>query len=78
VLDDTNKVVYSPDTRAAKAGLIGFALPTGEVAPPLSVPWSSIAMLGGLLAVIALLLVLVSRKADPVNRPVPTPRRRRA
>jgi hypothetical protein len=78
VYDEANHVVYTPDVRAGRAGLIGFAIPSGEVLPAVTVPWSSLALVGGLLAAFFLVFFMVGRKADPINRPAPITRRRRA
>jgi len=73
VYDETNRVVYTPDVQAMKASLAGFAIPV----PPsgwlafLNVAWPyALILLVGLL-----LFVFLMRSADPIRRPVPTPRR---
>lgn len=73
--DESNGVVYTPDTRAGKAGLAGFKLPSGE--PSFSVSPLAVAELAGVLAVIMLIMFVVGRLADPVRRPAPLPSRRR-
>lgn len=69
VYDEANNLVYTPDTRPGKAGMASFQLPTGEV--PFESLLPSIWPLAAGLAVIALMLLLVGRGADPKLRPAP-------
>jgi hypothetical protein len=74
-LDEATQTVYTPDVRAGTAGLVAFALPTGE--PAISIdPWA-VGELGVILGVIALVVVVIGRGGDPANRPEPIPPRRR-
>lgn len=74
--DETNGIVYTPDTRPGKAGIAGFGLPSGQ--PTLSASPADLAYFGALLAVAALAMFVVGRQADPVRRQEPTAPRRRA
>jgi hypothetical protein len=66
VYDKTSDVVYSPDTRANKAGIVGFRLPATPS------PWLSalIALwpFAALLAVFGLFFSFLARSADPARR----------
>ena len=75
-LDEQHGTVYTPDTRAGKAGLMAFDLPNGE--PPISIDSSALVEIGAAIAVIVLVMLWIGRHSDPVNRPAPLPRRRRA
>lgn len=70
--DETNQVVYSTDGRANKAGITSFHLPA---VPP---AWLGFLMTVGPfavgLAVLALLIFLVARSADPARRESPAPK----
>lgn len=70
--DQTNEIIYTPDTRLNKAGLTSFRLPpSGQVSPSFVM---SLVVLGILAAVIGLVLFLLARSADPIRRRVPTPK----
>jgi len=75
VYDETNHLVYAPDTRAGMAGLDSFSMPTGGLS--LNASWADIAIFGILLGAVAVFMFLVGRHADPINRQEPIPRRRR-
>lgn len=69
VLDETNDVVYSPDTRANQSGIAGTPRPSGvQGATP-----ASIAVYGGMVVVFALVFWFVMRSGDPVRRRAPAP-----
>jgi len=74
--DEQHGTVYTPDTRAGKAGLMAFDLPNGE--PPISIDSSALIEIGAAIGVIVLVMLWIGRHSDPVNRPAPLPRRRRA
>ena len=69
--DETNGVVYTPDVRSGRVGLASFQPPTPDQALASALP--SLAPFLGVLAVVALLIVLIGRGADPIRRPMPTP-----
>ena len=73
--DETNNVVYTPDTRPYTAGVASFTLPD----KPLLLPqWvSTVATAGFYVAVLAafgLLFLFIARSADPARRPKPKER----
>ena len=70
--DETNEIVYTPETRINKAGLTSFRLPPSDQLSPSFV--MSLVMLGILAAVIGLVLFLLARSADPIRRRVPAPK----
>lgn len=74
VFDDTNKLIYTSDTRAGKAGLDSFAMPSGQ--QTLSASWADIVIFAGLLLAVIVVMLLIGRHADPINRPEPVRRRR--
>jgi DNA-binding beta-propeller fold protein YncE len=68
--DETNKVVYTPDIQANKAGLAVFAMPVPTSGwPALLDAWPYAA----LLVVFGLVFFFIMRSADPIRRPVPAP-----
>ncbi len=70
--DETNQVVYSTDGSANKAGITGFHLPA---TPPAWLGFlMAIGPYAGGLAVLALLIFLVARSADPARRESPAPK----
>ena len=73
VFDETNRLVYAPDTRAGTAGLDSFSMPSGDLS--LNASWSDIAILAVLLVAVAVVMLLVGRHADPINRQEPITRR---
>lgn len=76
VYDETNRIVYTPETRQGKAGLAGFDLPSGQ--PTLTASGTEIGLFASLVAAVAWVMFVVGRQADPIHRPAPLPRRRRA
>ena len=71
LLDETNDVVYSPDTRPNQSGVAGSPRPSSlQGASP-----STIAVYAAAAVVFALVFWFVMRKGDPVQRhgPVPSP-----
>ena len=77
-LDEASQIVYAPDTRPGTVGLVAFAIPTQE--PGFSIDTSAAIEIGVILSVVALVVVMIGRGGDPVNRPepLPPPRRRRS
>jgi hypothetical protein len=77
-LDEATQLVYSPDTRPGTIGLVAFAVPTQE--PGFTIDTPSLVEIGAILFVVALVVVVIGRGGDPVNRPepLPAPRRRRS
>ncbi len=74
--DETNKIVYTPNTTAKNASIASFAMPV----PPKPLPgWlaflANVWPLAVLIAVLGLLFTVVGRSADPVRRPPPSPKR---
>ena len=69
--DETNGVVYTPDVRPNRVGLASFQPPSPEQALASALP--SLAPFLGVLLIIAILIVIVARGADPIRRPMPTP-----
>ena len=73
VYDETNRVVYTPDVKAKKASLAGFAIP---VPPSGRLAFLSVAWPYALILLVGLLLfTFLMRSADPIRRPVPAPKR---
>ena len=73
VYDETNRVVYTPDVKAKKASLAGFAIP---VPPSGWLAFLSVAWPYALILVVGLLLfTFLMRSADPIRRPVPALKR---
>jgi DNA-binding beta-propeller fold protein YncE len=72
VYDETNRVVYTPDVQAKKTSVAGFPIPVPPSGLPafLNLAWPYALIL----AAVALLLGFLMRGADPIRRPVPTPR----
>jgi WD40 repeat protein len=70
--DETNGVVYTPDIRPNRVGLASFQPPSADQALASAIP--SLAPFLGVLGVIALFIALVGRGADPIRRPMPTPK----
>jgi hypothetical protein len=71
--DETNRVVYTPDIQAKKAGLAGFAIPVpaSGLLAFVKVAWPyALIFAGGVL-----LLGFLMRSADPIRRPVSKPKR---
>ncbi len=68
--DETNDIVYTPDSRPNTVGIASFR-------PPATTPgWETSVLTigpfaGGLAALVLLMFVLVGRSADPVRRQVP-------
>ena len=63
--DETNDVIYTPDTRLGSAGIASFSLSASQT--PLSY-LPSLSFFAVLLAVVGLLFYFVGRSADPVRR----------
>jgi sugar lactone lactonase YvrE len=70
--DETNGIVYTPDTRINKAGLNSFRLPASDQLSTSFV--MSLVMLGIFAAFIGLVLILLARSADPIRRRAPAPK----
>jgi DNA-binding beta-propeller fold protein YncE len=69
VLDETNDVVYSPDTRLNQSGLAGSLRPsTLQAASP-----ATMAIYGAVAVVFAMVFVFVMRSGDPIRRRRPAP-----
>ncbi len=67
--DEKNGMVYTPDVMPGRAGLDAFNVPSGGIA--FSIPGSTLAVFGGIIAVAVLLLFVIGRLADPVRKPAP-------
>jgi hypothetical protein len=70
--DETNNIVYTPDTRPDRAGVASFTLPD----KPLLLPsWlstlSTVGFYAAVLVVFGLLFFFLIRSADPARRPAP-------
>ena len=69
VLDETNDVVYSPDTRLNQSGIAGSPRPsTLQPASP-----STIALYGAVAAAFAVVFWFVMKSGDPIRRRAPVP-----
>jgi hypothetical protein len=67
--DETNDIVYTPETRVGKSGLTSFRLPADD---QVSTSFAtSLGVLAALLAAVGVLLFMLARSADPIRRPVP-------
>jgi hypothetical protein len=69
--DETNDVVYTPDTRLNKAGLTSFRPPAPDQLST-SVVWS-LGVMAVVMVAVGLLIFVVARSADPIRRPEPAP-----
>ena len=69
--DETNDVVYTPDTRLSRAGLTSFQPPAPDQLST-SVVWS-LGVMAVIILAAGLLLFVVARSADPIRRPQPAP-----
>jgi DNA-binding beta-propeller fold protein YncE len=73
--DETNNIVYTPDTGPKSPGVASFRLPDKPLILP---PWVStlttIGMVAALVGVFGLLFFFVMRSADPARRPIPKPK----
>lgn len=67
--DEKNGMIYTPDVMPGRAGLDAFNVPSGGMA--FSIPGSTLAVFGGIIAVAVLLLFVIGRLADPVRKPAP-------
>lgn len=67
--DEKNGVIYTPDVMPGRAGLDAFSAPSGAFA--FSIPGSTAAMFGGIIAATIVLLFAIGRLADPVRKPAP-------
>lgn len=74
--DDTNNAVYTPEIRPGKAGLESFAVPSTEL--DFAISLQSMSLVGVLVVVVVLVMFFIGKGGDPINRPVPVTRRRRA
>jgi hypothetical protein len=70
--DETNNIVYTPNLLPDKAGVSSFTLPDKpQVLPPWLAALTTFGFYGGLIVVLGLLVVFISRSADPARRPLP-------
>jgi hypothetical protein len=70
--DEANGIVYTPDERPSKAGIASFKLP--PTPPAWLMPLIIVGSFALLFAVVAPLIYLVGRSADPVRRRERIPR----
>jgi hypothetical protein len=72
--DETNKIVYTPDTRPKTVGLSSFRMPDAQPLPQLLAFLAATWPYAVVLAMAALLIYFLARSADPIRRPVPEPK----
>jgi hypothetical protein len=70
--DETNNLVYTPDTRLNMAGVTSFRPPPDDQFSTALV--ASFGVLALLMAVVGVLLFVVARSADPIRRPLALPK----
>ena len=70
--DETNGIVYTPDERPSKAGIASFRLPAAQ--PAWLLPLITVGPFLLLFVVVAPLIFLVARSADPARRRESVPR----
>ena len=70
--DETNNMVYTPDTGPKAPGVASFRLPDKPlILPPWASTMTTVGMVAVLVAVFGLLFLFVMRSADPARRPLP-------
>jgi DNA-binding beta-propeller fold protein YncE len=70
--DETNDLVYTPDTRLKRAGIASFRVPA--TVPLWLSALTTIGPYAGVLAVLGLFVYILARSADPLRRRETTPR----
>jgi DNA-binding beta-propeller fold protein YncE len=70
--DETNNIVYTPNLLPNKAGVSSFTLPDRpQMLPPWLSTLTTFGFYGALIVGLGLLVLFISRSADPARRPLP-------